>query len=707
MLELIQSPENNRDFTKLNHLLFSPIPSSPRRFFQITCRLDSLSTALKFLDYVKANSPPESDRRLLSSTFQAILELATREPNSPNLLLELYKTSKEQNVSLNSPAAVLLLRRLGRAGMADEALAVFSELDSHTKNTYVRNVIIDLLLKTGRVDSAMKVLDEMLLPGSEFRPNDITADIVFTKLLKVSGWEGRVREDEIAGLVAKFGKHHVFPNAITLTQLISRLCRSRNTDLAWNVLDDVMKLNGLKDVAPCNALLTGLGKEREFEKMNLLMRRMKDMDIQPNVITFGILINHLCKFRRIDDALEVFERMKGEKEAKVVAPDAITYNTLIDGLCKVGRQEEGSSLMRMMRSDGCVPNTVTYNCLIDGYCKSGEIEKAHELFNQMANEQVVPNVITLNTLVDGMCKHGRISSAVEFLREMQQKGLKGNSVTYTVFINAFCKVNNIDKAMEFFDEMFKAGCFPDSIVYYTLICGLAQAGRLDDASFVMSKLKEAGFRLDLVCFNILISEFCKRNKLDKANELLNEMELVGVKPDSVTYNTLISYFSRTGNFKLAHKFMKRMTKHEGLLPTVFTYGALIHAYCLNNNTDEAMKLFKEMSAASKVPPNTVIYNILIDSLCKKNEVDYALSLFDDMKVRGVKPNTTTYNAVFKALWEKNWLDKAFELMDRMVEQACNADYITMEILTEWLSSVGETTKLKKFTQGYKVSTSPA
>ncbi|KAG6575975.1 Pentatricopeptide repeat-containing protein, mitochondrial, partial [Cucurbita argyrosperma subsp. sororia] len=237
--------------------------------------------------------------------------------------------------------AVHLLRRLGRAGMVDEALASFSKFDSHTKNTNVRNVIIDLLLKSGRLDSALNVLDEMLLPGSEFRPNDITADIVFSKFLKLNESEGRVKEHEIAGLVAEFGEHHVVLNPITLTQLISMVCRSRNTDLVWNVLDDVIMRNGLKNAAPCNALLTGLGKKREFEKMNLLIRKMKDMNIQPNVITFGILINHLCKFRRIDDALEVFDKMQGEKKkVRLVAPDAITHNTLIDGLCKGGGKKK-------------------------------------------------------------------------------------------------------------------------------------------------------------------------------------------------------------------------------------------------------------------------------------------------------------------------------------------------------------------------------
>ncbi|KAJ0112887.1 hypothetical protein Patl1_00509 [Pistacia atlantica] len=147
--------------------------------------------------------------------------------------------------------------------------------------------------------------------------------------------------------------------------------------------------------------------------------------------------------------------------------------------------------------------------------------------------------------------------------------------------------------------------------------------------------------------------------------------------------------------------------NDGFVPTVVTYGAIIHAYCLHGMVDEAMKIFTDMSSASKVAPNTVIYNTLIDSLCKNNQVELALSLMDDMKVKGVKPNTTTFNAMFKGLREKNMLDKALKLMDKMTQHACHPDYVSMEILTEWFSAVGETEKLRKFVQGYEVSAAPA
>ncbi|KAJ9171446.1 hypothetical protein P3X46_014813 [Hevea brasiliensis] len=708
-VQLLKIPHHEWSTTQLIDLLFSdPAPSS-RLLFQIARRLPSSSHALKFLQFLQDNSPLPDKTQSLSSTFQAIVELASREPDSRSNLYELYKVSKEWIVPLTINSATLLLRCFGRNGLVEESLILFNELDNSLKNTHVRNVLIDLLLGAGHVDHALKVLDEMFQSKFDYRPNDVTGDIIFSWLMKRERLGRIVTQEEIVELVLKFGEFGVFPKSIWITKMITMLCRNGNTNKACELLLELMNRGAALEVAPCNALLTGLGRDSYRDRMNDVMAKMKEMDIEPNVITYGILINHLCKFRRVDEALEVFQRMNESQEGDGVSvqPDVVIFNTLIDGLCKVGRQEEGLGLLeRMKLQKECAPNTVTYNCLIDGFCKAGEIERGLELFDEMNKEGIVPNAVTVNTLVDGMCRNGRANSAVKFLDEMQRKGLKGDVFAYTSLINAFCNVNNIRMAMEIFDQKLREGCFPDAIAYYNLISGLTQAGRMDDASSILSKLKEAGFHPDIVCYNQMISGFCNKNRMDKVKEMLNDMEKSGVSPDSITYNTLISYCSKIGDFKIAHKMLRKMTE-DGLSPTVVTYGALIHAYCLNGNVDEAMKIFRSMGSTAKVAPNTVVYNILIDSLCQNNNVELALELMDDMKVKGIRPTTTTYNAMFKGLREKKWLKQTFELMDRMIEQACNPDYITMEILTEWLSAVGETEKLKNFAQGHKASASPS
>ncbi|KAJ6723013.1 TETRATRICOPEPTIDE REPEAT (TPR)-LIKE SUPERFAMILY PROTEIN-RELATED [Salix koriyanagi] len=536
-LQLLQTPENEWDTTQLNQLLFPDSPpssSSPRLFYQITRRLPSSSQALKFLNYLRNNSPSSPDTQtLLSYTFQAIFELSFCEPDSNAKLSRHYKTSKELNIPLTVNAASFLLRAYGRSELVDESLILFNELDPSVKNTYLRNVWLSVLLRHGRAEDALKVIDEMFESNEESncRPNDATGDILFSFLLKRERDEEFLSEDEIVNLVLKFGEHGVLISSFWMGRLITRLCRYRKTNRAWDLFNEMIKLGA-------------------------------------------------------------------------------------------------------------------------------------------------------------------------------RRGTKGDVVTYTALINAFCKVNNFEKAMELFNEMSKSGCSPDAIVYSTLISGFSQAGRMADASFVLAELKELGIRPDTVCYNTLIGGFCRVNKFHRVSEMLKEMEEAGLKPDTITYNTLIAYASKIGDLKFACKVMKKMIK-AGVVPTVATYGALINAYCLNGNVNEAMEIFKDMKGASKVPPNTVIYNILIDSLCKNNKVKSAVSLMEDMEIQGVTPNTTTYNAIFKGLRDEKDLERVFEFMDRMIEHACNPDYITMEILTEWLSAVGEIERLKIFVAGCEVSGSTA
>ncbi|KAK8565760.1 hypothetical protein V6N12_059322 [Hibiscus sabdariffa] len=703
---LLETPHQEWSSSQpLQSLLFTSPPPSPCFFFKITRSLPSYCQAFNFFKHLQQSFPSE-DTHFLSYPLEAILEQAGRELDAGSRLFELYQASKDWKIPLTVSAAALLIRYFGRLEMVDKSVLIFNELDPSLKTTHVRNVLIDVLLRDGRVEYALEVLDEMLQPISDVPPDDVTGDVIFRGLVKRNRKGVNLIEEEIIKLVLLLGRHGVFPNTIWLTHLISKLCRRGKFNQACNLLHELLRLQAPLVAPPFNALLTGLGRSRDVKGMIAVLSEMKESDVKPDVVTIGILINQLCKLLSIDDALEVFNKISEESESDghSIEADVVIYNTLIDGLCKEGRVEEGMQLMERMKSaQGLVPDTITYTCLIDGFCKAGEIERGKELFDQMIEEGVLPDVASLNILVDGLCRHGRINSAIQLFNDMQGKGLKGNVVTYTTLITAFCDVDNFDKAIDLFDQMLRSECSADVTVCRNLIYCLCKTGRMDDADSVLSKSKQAGICLDSECYNALVNGFFKRNDVYKAYEIVKEMELVGVKPDSVTYDTLIAYFCRNGNSSLALRVMKLMIKN-GFVPSITRYKALMRACCLKGKTKEALKLFNDLSSISKIPPKTMTYNILIESLCNDNEVKVALSLMEDMKAKGVKPDNTTYNAMFKGLKEKNLLEDGLVLMDDMIEHGWCPDNTTMEILTVWLSAAGELEKLKSFKQGNKVST---
>ncbi|CAH8269391.1 unnamed protein product [Arabidopsis lyrata] len=686
----------------LSSLLVSSSSHSPLVFSQITRRLGSYSLAISFFEYLDSKSQSLKRREeSLSLALQSVIEFAGSEPDSRDKLLRLYEIAKEKNIPLTVVATKLLIRWFGRMGMANQSVLVYERLDSNMKNSQVRNVVIDVLLRNGLVDDAFKVLDEMLQKESVFPPNRITADIVLHEV-----WKGRLlTEEKIIGLISRFSSHGVSPNSVWLTRFISSLCKNARTNAAWDILSDLMKNKAPLEAPPFNALLSCLGRNMNIGRMNALVLKMDEMKIRPDVVTLGILINTLCKSRRVDEALQVFEQMCGKRtdDGNVIKADSIHFNTLIDGLCKVGRLKEAEELLvRMKMEERCVPNTVTYNCLIDGYCRAGKLETAKEVVSRMKEDGIKPDVVTVNTIVGGMCRHHGLNMAVLFFMDMEKEGVKGNVVTYMTLIHACCSLSNIEKAMHWFDKMLEAGCSPDAKIYYALISGLCQVRRDHDAIRVVEKLREGGFSLDLLAYNMLIGLFCDKNNAEKVYEMLTDMEKEGMKPDSITYNTLISFFGKHKDFESVERMMEQMREDE-LDPTVATYGAVIEAYCSVGELGEALKLFKDMGLRSKVNPNTVIYNILINAFSKLGNFGQALSLKEEMKMKMVRPNVETYNALFKCLKEKNQAETLLKLMDEMVEQSCEPNQITMEILMERLSGSDELVKLRKFMQGYSVA----
>ncbi|KAK6920068.1 Pentatricopeptide repeat [Dillenia turbinata] len=294
----------------------------------------------------------------------------------------------------------------------------------------------------------------------------------------------------------------LFPDAIKLSQLITRLCRKGKSGKVWDLLHDTMKLGGSIDAPLCNALLTGWSRANDFQRMNLLLAEMKDMGVQPSVITFGILVNHLCKFRRVDEALQMLRKMNEGVEGFSVKPNVVIYNTVIDGLCQVGGQDEGLELEQMRLRHG-----------------------------------VQPDVVTLNTMVDGMCRNGRINSAIQFFNEMQEKGLKGVVITYSALINAFCK-------------MLSTGLVPTVVPYAAFINAYCLNGDINTAMKVFEKMNSLSkVAPNAVIYTILIDNLCKNSRVEDALSLMENMKSKRETPRTFTYNAIFRGLQKSNNLE--------------------------------------------------------------------------------------------------------------------------------------------------------------
>jgi pentatricopeptide repeat protein len=96
---------------------------------------------------------------------------------------------------------------------------------------------------------------------------------------------------------------------------------------------------------------------------------MADKGVAPNVRSYNIIINGLCKIKMVDEAMNLFEEMQSKK----ITPDTVTCNSLIDGLFKSEKTSFAPELVYEMHDRGQPANLTvcTYNIIINHLCFKG------------------------------------------------------------------------------------------------------------------------------------------------------------------------------------------------------------------------------------------------------------------------------------------------------------------------------------------------
>ncbi|XP_031285227.1 pentatricopeptide repeat-containing protein At1g63400-like [Pistacia vera] len=129
---------------------------------------------------------------------------------------------------------------------------------------------------------------------------------------------------------------------------------------------------------------------------------------RPSVITYGTLIDVLCKTEEISLAIKLYEEMvNGNDEFGVICrPNVVIYSTIIDDRIGDVRQ-----LFDSITRKGYTPNVVCYNTLINWYCKDKEVNQALYLYRKVIYEEIRPDVIIYSTLLIGLFLIAKVEDA--------------------------------------------------------------------------------------------------------------------------------------------------------------------------------------------------------------------------------------------------------------------------------------------------------
>ncbi|ORX92157.1 TPR-like protein [Basidiobolus meristosporus CBS 931.73] len=362
------------------------------------------------------------------------------------------------------------------------------------------------------------------------------------------------RCNEVLNSMARVGVK--FTSTRDYNSLITWHSRSGNFDQAKAILAE-MGMNGVSpDVHTYNIIMNAVGRESPESAFQVYQRMIKQ-DILPDLVTYNTLLK-VCKQKGDIELLTKVYNILLEDEG--VEPDVVTYSILIDAHSKRRNLGTAQTIYREMLANGVAPDLVTFNNLLDGFAKSLDVDQAMALYKEMLDLDIKPNVITFSILINMRAKFGQMEEAMKMYSEMMQQELTPNVFTYTTLIDGFVKTNDIEKAAAIYQEMLDANISPNVVTYSTLIHAYSKSGLVSQAMDLFQDMLTNRVYPDAVTYNTLIDAHMKTSNLESAQRMYKDMLSLNVAPDVVTYSIMIKGYVKAEQLDLAKALVEQMKK---------------------------------------------------------------------------------------------------------------------------------------------------
>jgi len=239
-----------------------------------------------------------------------------------------------------------------------------------------------------------------------------------------------------------------------------------------------------------NALIGKLGKARRIDDCLFYFSEMRNLGIRPTSVTYGTIVNALCRVSDEKFAEELFEEMESmpnykprpapyhsmmqfflttkrdrtkvlsyyeRMRTKRIEPTTHTYKLLIDTYATLEPidMEAAEKVLEQVRSAGAVPEAVHYSSLIHAKgCVLHDMQGARVLFDTvLADNRIRPQACLYQALFEAMVANHQIADTESVLHDMHARGVETTPYIANSLIHGWALTHNIEKAKAIYESV--------------------------------------------------------------------------------------------------------------------------------------------------------------------------------------------------------------------------------------------------------------
>ncbi|TPX71487.1 hypothetical protein SpCBS45565_g01163 [Spizellomyces sp. 'palustris'] len=435
-----------------------------------------------------------------------------------NTLLWGYLKCKEDEMAMD------VLRRMTTADVA--------------LNSITYEGVIVALAKQRDVDGAIEVFRRMEeSPGAT--PTTYTYNIILNILLK----HGRMAD--VTQLLEKMPKRGLKADAITYRTLIQGLTVNGRADDALKVFHSMLQTDIAGDARTAVVVLKAFVAAGNLEDAIACLNQMKAGKWKINAWAVTVLIHAYLKRASYEDAFELLNTLGDGMQ-----PDRVTYTCFIDAYASQGDMEGVSRMIRAMDSRQVKPDTPLYNALIDAHVQQGNKNEAFRLFRVMVDRELQPDVRTYTMLVKVCADSGAVEECVRLIEQMEVSRVWPNVMTYTCLILGLLKAGQGQRAAIWFDRMVKAS---------TSQLTITTRPTNGDKETVVS---HPSFTVDGQACSTALTGLVRLKDFDNYAKVLHSIHECGLHVDPSNYVFAIEALKELGRPRRAEMLYRRMLSDD-------------------------------------------------------------------------------------------------------------------------------------------------
>ncbi|KAH1047008.1 hypothetical protein J1N35_037792 [Gossypium stocksii] len=149
------------------------------------------------------------------------------------------------------------------------------------------------------------------------------------------------------------------PSIVEFTKLLAAIVRMKHYAIALSMCSQMELLRVSWDVYSLSILVSCFCQLGQLDLGFSVLGNMLKLGFEPHV-TFSTL-------------------MHGWEDLQGIEPDVVTYSILVDAYCKEGMVSEANDVVGTMIKQGIEPDVVTYNILVDVHCREGMVSEAEDI----------------------------------------------------------------------------------------------------------------------------------------------------------------------------------------------------------------------------------------------------------------------------------------------------------------------------------------